>query len=62
MGCRLADGGDVKVTRVRDTYIIELAKEVLQPINTIVEIQTAKNVMDIPPFELASQPLPVKQN
>ena len=54
MGCRLADGGDVKLTKQRGSYIIELAENTLQPINTIIEIQVTKNVMDIQPIEMSS--------
>ena len=56
-GIRLADGGEVKLTKQRGTYTIEFAKENLQPINTIVEILTSKNVMDLPPVAISSESL-----
>ena len=48
-GCRLAGGGDIKVIKQRGTYTIELEEKVLQPINTLLEIQTSGNVMNIQP-------------
>ncbi len=55
MGIRLASGGDVKVTKRRNSYTIELDKNVLQPIDTILEILTAGNVMNIQPVEITSE-------
>ena len=48
-GCRLADGGDVKLTKQRRVYTIELKDNVLQPLDTIIEIQTSASVMDLQP-------------
>lgn len=48
-GCSLADGGDVKLTKQRRVYTIELKDNVLQPIDTIIEIQSSGSVMDIQP-------------
>jgi hypothetical protein len=55
--CRLADGGKVKLTKKEGSYVIEFEGKDLQPINTIVEIETTGNVMDIKPMEIRSQSL-----
>ena len=48
--CILVDGGGaVKLTKQRGTYTIQFPKEALRSVDTIVEIHTAKRVMDIQP-------------
>ncbi|HEX7411087.1 MAG TPA: alpha-L-fucosidase [Bacteroidales bacterium] len=55
--CRLADGGKVKLTKQGGNNVIEFAGKDLLPINTIVEIEMAGNVMDIHPMDIGSQSL-----
>lgn len=55
--CRLADGGKVKLIKQDGNNVIEFAGKDLLPINTIVEIEMAGNVMDIKPMEIGSQSL-----
>ena len=53
--CRLADGGKVKLTKQNGNTIIEFSGENLKPINTIIEIEAAGDVMNIQPMEIKSQ-------
>ena len=53
--CILADGGKVKLTKVRGRNIIEFDGKLLLPINTIVEIEVSGNAMDIKPMDVAPQ-------
>ncbi|HNX54818.1 MAG TPA: alpha-L-fucosidase [Prolixibacteraceae bacterium] len=55
--CRMASGGNLKLTKQDKNYVIEFAGEALQPINTIVEIEVAGNAMDIQPMEIGAQSL-----
>ena len=50
--CRLVDGGEVKLIKQRGLYTIEFKSESLQPFDTIVEIETTKNVMDMKPLDI----------
>jgi len=56
-GCRLADGGKIKLTKQDKGSVIEFSGKDLQPINTIVEIELADNVMGIKPIEISSNSL-----
>ena len=55
--CRLLDGGKIKVTKKEGNTILEFGRESLQPINTIVEIETSGNVMDLKPMEIGTNSL-----
>ena len=55
--CKLATGGKIKVSKKADKTILEFAGESLQPINTLVEIETTGSVMSIKPMEISSQSL-----
>jgi len=55
--CRLAQGGNAKLTKLGKGFTIELAVKDLQPINTIVELEMASNVMNISPMEISSNSL-----
>lgn len=55
--CKLAAGGKLKVTRKEGTTILDIPGESLQPINTVVEIETSGNVMNIKPMEIGSESL-----
>ena len=52
--CRLAHDGKVKLTRLDKGYSIELSGEVLQPVNTIVELEYSGSVMNVEPLEIGS--------
>lgn len=56
-GCRLAQGGKVKLTKLDNGYSIEFSVKDLQPINTIVELELAGNTMNIKPMEISSNSL-----
>jgi alpha-L-fucosidase len=53
--CVLADGGRLKFSKVKGENIIEFDGRLLQPFNTIVEIDVAGNAMDIKPLDIAPQ-------
>ena len=53
--CVLAGGGKAKFSKLNGDYIIEFDGRLLQPINTIVEIEVAGNAMDIKPLEILPQ-------
>ena len=55
--CRLTSGGKVKLTKLDKGYTLEFAVADLQPINTIVELELAGNVMEIAPMEIGSNSL-----
>jgi len=55
--CRLAHGGNVKLIRLDKGYTIELSKEELQSVNTIIELEFSGNVMNIKPLEISSNSL-----
>ncbi len=55
--CRLVTGGDLKMAKQDGGVVIEFAKEVLQPVNTIVEIELDGDAMGIPPMEIGSESL-----
>jgi alpha-L-fucosidase len=55
--CRLATGGKLKVIKKGGNNVLEFSGSTLQPINTIVEIETSGNVMDLKPMEIGSQSL-----
>lgn len=55
--CVLSGGGKVKFTRMNGQYLIEFDGKLLQPINTIVEIEVAGNAMDIKPMDITPQSL-----
>jgi alpha-L-fucosidase len=60
--CRLIDGGKVKLSRQKDgSRIIDFAGKDLKPINTIVELEMAANVMNVRPMEIGSQSLSFNQ-
>jgi alpha-L-fucosidase len=50
----LADGGKVKYSKTENSYVIEFDGKSLQPINTIVEIDYAANIMNVKPIEVPS--------
>ena len=51
----LAVGGEVKYTKTGDSFVIEFDGKLLQPVNTIVEIEYAGNVMNVKPSDVISQ-------
>jgi alpha-L-fucosidase len=57
MKCSLAGGGSAKFSIQNGEYTIEFDGKLLQPINTIVEIEVAGNAMEIKPMEIAPHSL-----
>jgi len=55
--CHLADGSEVKLTKLERGYVLEFSGEKLLPVNTIVEMELAGNSMEIQPMEISSQSL-----
>lgn len=55
--CVLAGGGKVKYSKLKGENIIEFDGKLLQPINTVVEIEVAGNAMDIKPMDVMPQSL-----
>jgi alpha-L-fucosidase len=58
----LADGGKVKYGRTGNSFIIEFDSKLLQPVNTIVEIEYAGNIMNIKPMDMVSQSISYMKN
>jgi alpha-L-fucosidase len=50
--CTMASGGNLKYTRVNGENIIEFDGKLLQPVNTIIEIEIEGNALDIKPIDL----------
>lgn len=55
--CALSGGGKVKYSKMKGENIIEFDEKLLQPINTIVEIEVAGNALDIKTMSVAPQSL-----
>jgi alpha-L-fucosidase len=51
----LAGGGKAKVSKLNGEYVIEFDGKQLQPINTIVEIEYAGNIMNVKPMDVEPQ-------
>jgi len=60
--CSLADGGKVQLIKSAGTDIIEFDAKLLKPVNTIVEIEYAGNVMGVAPVDVASQSMSYMKN
>jgi alpha-L-fucosidase len=52
--CKLTAGGKLKVTKIEGNTVVEFAADLLQPINTILEIELAGSAMEIKPLEISS--------
>ena len=55
--CKLTAGGKLKVTKNEGNTVVEFAGDLLQPINTILEIELAGSAMEIKPLEISSNSL-----
>ena len=55
--CKLTAGGKLKVTKDEGKTVIEFAGDLLQPINTILEIELAGSAMGIKPLEISANSL-----
>jgi alpha-L-fucosidase len=55
--CALARGGKVKFSKLKEENFIEFDGKLLQPINTIIEIEVAGNAMVIKPMDVTPQSL-----
>ncbi len=53
--CVLSDGGKIELTKLDGRNIIEFDGSLIQPINTIIEIDVKGNAMDIIPTEIGPQ-------
>jgi alpha-L-fucosidase len=51
----LPGGGKARYSKVNDSFVVEFDGKMLQPINTIVEIEYAGNVMNVKPMDVAPQ-------
>ena len=51
--CVLAGGIKIKFTKQNEEYVIEFDGKLLQPINTIIEIEVTGNAMDIKPMDIS---------
>jgi alpha-L-fucosidase len=58
----LAGGSKVKFSRTNNSYLIELDGKLLQPINTIVEIEYADKIMNVKPVDVISQSISYMKN
>ncbi|MEI6678035.1 MAG: alpha-L-fucosidase [Mariniphaga sp.] len=55
--CTLASGEKVQITKQDGSTLLEFSGKTLQPINTIVTIETSGNVMNVKAMEIGSQSL-----
>ena len=55
--CKLITGGNLKFTKLTSGYQIDFGGELLQPVNTIIELEVAGNALDIKPCDIQSQSL-----
>jgi alpha-L-fucosidase len=55
--CRLVQGGNINLTKPGKDYTLEFSAKDLQPINTIVELEFAGNIMNVAPVEINSNSL-----
>jgi len=49
--CKLVQGGNIKLTKSGTNSVLEFSAKDLRPINTIIELEYAGNVMDVAPVE-----------
>ncbi len=52
---RLADGGKAAISKTRDGYTVKFEGSLLQPVNTIVELEYESSVMNVKPVDMPSQ-------
>ena len=55
--CRLTHGGKVNLIKEETGYTVDFDMQEMQPINTIVELEYAGNVMNIEPVDVSSNSL-----
>ena len=55
--CSLAGGGKATFSKQKDGYVIQFDGSLLQPVNTIVEIDVSGNAMNIKPMDVFPQSL-----
>jgi alpha-L-fucosidase len=61
-GVKIAGGGKASVNKTSTGYSVKFDGKLLQPLNTIVEIDYEADVMKIKPFDVASQSLSFSKN
>ena len=54
-GVSLASGGKAKFSKLNGSYVIEFDSKMLQPVNTIVELEYSSNVMNVKPVDVTPQ-------
>lgn len=54
-GIKIASGGNARYRKTVDSYTIEFDGKLLQPVNTIIEIEYPGSVMNIKPADMTSQ-------
>lgn len=59
---KLATGGKIKYSKTEGSYIIEFDGKLLKPINTIVVVEYADNVMKVKSADVASQSVSYMKN
>jgi alpha-L-fucosidase len=52
---KIASGGNAGLSKTGDSYTIEFDGKLLQPVNTIVEIEYSGSVMNVKPADMTSQ-------
>jgi len=58
----LADGGKIRFTKKEYDYVIEFDGKLIRPVNTIVVLEYAGNVMNIKPADVVSQSISYMKN
>jgi len=51
----VAGGGNAKFSKMNNSYILEFDGKMLQPVNTIIELEYAGNVMNVKPVDVDPQ-------
>jgi len=59
--CYLASGGEVELKRENNRYSIEITEKSLQPVNTVVILETNEDIMNIEPMEVPPLSLSYKK-
>ena len=54
-GIRFASGGKAKFSELNGSYVIEFDSKMLQPVNTIIELECSSNVMNVKPMDIIQQ-------
>ncbi len=55
ISCKLTDGSELTLKKREGGYSVQIPGDLLQPINTVIELVADGNVMEIQPMEIPSQ-------